>query len=204
MESQSQRGFFGIIIAKDILENRELSVTEKFIYGYIASFQRCCFESNEKIAARLGISESLVRHAIPKLARMGYLAVEKPNNNNRSRRIYDVFNNPKKKKYLDWKYQPKACGKHVENSEGVVQEMHDTVQNLHYKITGVSSAKYAHIDIEENKKKVENEQKPNCPPAGLAGLWPASRLAVKRQDFESEIDFEKAFYKRNTICLGAH
>ena len=41
----------------------------------------------------------------------------------------------------------------VENSEPVVQNMHDVVQNMHYDITGVRSAKYAHIDKEEKKNK---------------------------------------------------
>ena len=96
MVSDNQRGFFGIIIPLEILDDKYLSVSEKFIYGYIASFRRCCFESNETIANKLGVSESTIKHAIPKLEAMGYLFVEKVNNNKNARRIYSIMDNPKK------------------------------------------------------------------------------------------------------------
>lgn len=200
MEEKNQRGFFGIIIGKEILDDQDLSIAEKFIYGYIASFTRCCFETNEKIAEKLGISESTVKHAIPKLAEKKYLFVEKTNNRNNARRIYSVLDNPKKLAYL----ARKGMFGVVENSEPVVQNLHDVVQNMHYDITGVRSAKYAHIDKEEKKNKVENEQKPNDSSAGLAGSGPASRLNIKREDYADDSDYEKEFYKRNTVYLGAN
>lgn len=204
MENRGQRGFFGIIITKEILEDQELNVTDKFIYGYIASFQRCCFETNEKIAVKLGVSESTVAHSIPKLVKKGYLFIEKPANNSKSRRIYSIMDNPKKLSYLMRKGLFKGCGKPVENSEPPMQNLHSPMQNLQTKKTGVESAKFADIDIEQNKNKVKSEQKHDTTPAGLAGLWPASRLAVNRSDYESENDYEQAFYRRNTICLGEH
>ena len=158
------------------------------------------FETNERIAEKLGVSESTVKHAIPKLAEKKYLFVEKMNNSNNSRRIYSVLDNPKKLAYLVRKgmFEP------VENSETVVQNMHDVVQNMHNDITGVHSAKFAHIDKEEIKNKVENEQKPNDTSAGLAGSGPASRLNIKRDNYVSDYDYEKDFYERNTIHLGAN
>lgn len=200
MEEKNQRGFFGIIIGKEILDDQDLSIAEKFIYGYIASFTRCCFETNERIAEKLGVSESTVKHAIPKLAAKGYLFVEKTNNNSATRRIYSVLDNPKKLAYL----ARKGMFKPVENSEGGVQNMHSEVQNMHTPETGVSSAKFAHIDKEENKNKVENEQRPNKSSAGLAGSRPASRLNIKREDYADDSDYEKEFYKRNTVYLGAN
>lgn len=200
MEEKNQRGFFGVIIGKEILDDRDLSIAEKFIYGYIASFTRCCFETNERIAEKLGVSESTVKHAIPKLAAKGYLFVEKANNNNNARRIYSILDNPKKLAYL----AKKGMFKPVENSEPVVQNMHDVVQNMHDGKTGVRSAKFAHIDKEEKKNKVENEQRPNKSSAGLAGSGPASRLNIKREDYADDFDYEKEFYKRNTVYLGAN
>ena len=199
MEDQNQRGFFGIIIPKEILDDKELNVAEKFVYGYIASFPKCCFESNERIAEKIGVSESTVRHAIPKLAEKGYFFIEKVNNSNNSRRVYAILDNPKKLAYLS----KKGLLKVVENFKPVVQNMHDVVQNMHYDKTGVRSAKFAHKDKEENKNKVETEQKPN-ETAGSAGNKPAGSLRLKRDDFDNEEEFEKAFYNRNTICLGAH
>lgn len=180
MVQEVQRGYFGIIIPKNVLEDTELSIAEKFVYGYVASFTRCCFESNETIAAKLGVSESTVRHAIPKLAAKSYFFVEKVNNNNASRRIYSVLDNPKKLAYL----AKKGLFKAVENSRDescknctrVVQNMHEVVQNMHYPKTVVSSAKYAHIDKEEKKNKEKNEQNSASSLAGLAGDGPASQL----------------------------
>lgn len=200
MEEKNQRGFFGIIIGKEILDDSDLSIAEKFIYGYIASFTRCCYETNERIAEKLGISESTVKHAIPRLAEKKYLFVEKTNNNSATRRIYSVLDNPKKLAYL----AKKGMFKPVENSDGGVQNMHSEVQNMHTPKTGVSSAKFAHIDKEEKKNKAELEQKPNNSSAGLAGSGPASRLNIKREDYADDLDYEKEFYKRNTVYLGAN
>lgn len=197
---KNQRGFFGIIIGKEILDDQDLSIAEKFIYGYIASFTRCCFETNERIAEKLGISESTVKHAIPKLAEKGYLFVEKTNNNSATRRIYSVLDNPKKLAYL----AKKGMFEPVENPEPEVQNMHSEVQNMHTPETGVRSAKFAHIDKEEKKNKAELEQKPNNSSAGLAGSGPASRLNIKREDYADDLDYEKEFYKRNTVYLGAN
>lgn len=146
MKNQNQRGFFGIVISKEILNDRELTINEKFIYSYLASFQKYCFESNERIANKLGVSESSVRHTIPALTKKGYIVVEKVNNSNNKRRIYDVFNKPKKKLVLERKFNNSACGKLIKNDQPVVQNLHDVVQNLHYTITGVRSAKFAHIE----------------------------------------------------------
>ena len=204
MENQNQRGFFGIIIPKDVLDDKDLTIGEKFIYGYIASFNKCCFESNKKIAEKLGLSESMVKHAIPKLVAKRYLYVEKINNNDGSRRVYAVLDNPKKLDYLMKKGLLKPCGKPVENSGQLVQNLHTLVQNLHTPLTGKVSAKFAHIDKEEIKNKVEAVQKPNNPAAGFASKLLASRLT--RTDYNSDDDYEAAFYKRNTICLdvGQH
>ena len=205
MAQDNQRGFFGILIPKEILDDQELSIAEKFIYGYIASFTRCCFESNEAIAAKLGISESTIKHAIPKLVEKGYFYVEKLNNNNNARRIYSILDNPKKVAYLVKKglFNPVENSQGVvqnlhDESDGVVQNLHDVVQNMHYEETGVRSAKFAHIDIEENKNKVNSTEKSAVP----AVEKPDCRLNIRRADFGSDAEYEKAFYARNTFCLG--
>lgn len=200
MNDQNQRGFFGIIISKEILEEEDLTVCEKFIYGYIASFTKCCFESNERIASKLGVSESVVAHAIPKLVSKGFLFVEKIAKNSANRRIYSVFDNPKKLAYLAKKGMFDEYVKPVENSEGGMQNLHGGMQNLQTPLTGVPNAKFADIEKEEIKNKVETEQKPNNS-AGLAGGLPAGR--IKPTDFGSDSDYEKEFYRRNTMHLGA-
>lgn len=205
MSRNDQRGFFGIVIPKEILEDKELGITEKFIYGYISSFRKCCFESNAAIADKLGVSESTVKHAIPMLADKGYLFIEKVNGNNASRRIYAVLDDPKKLAYLARQGMFSPCGKTCGKQEGVVQNMHEVVQNMHNSETGVSSAKFAHIDKEEKKNKVNAEQKPNAklpsPSAGLAGSEPAGGLP-KRDSYGADSSYESAFYAARTMVLS--
>ena len=206
MENQTQREFFGIIVSKEIMENRELSIAEKFIYSYIASFKNSCYENNERIAERLGLSESVVAHALPKLAQKGFLVITKKGKST-SRRIFETYSNKKRARYFAKKEASKVGKNPVENSKKRVQNMHSRVQNMHSQKTGGVSAKYADIEYRINKNKEKNEQKPNLKlgtSAGLAGELPASRLIVKRNDYESANEFERAFYQRNTIYLGAN
>lgn len=198
MTKEAQRGFFGIIIPKEILDDEELNVTEKFIYGYVASFTRCCYESNEMIAAKLGISESTVKHAIPKLVNKGYFYIEKKNNNDAARRIYSVLDNPKKLAYLAKKGAFEVC----KNCTGGVQNLHGGVQNMHTPKTEVRCAKFAHKEKEENKNKEKCDEKVDNSSAGLAGERPASRLIMRRECSDDD-EFEKAFYKQNTFHLSA-
>lgn len=214
--TKGKRGYFGIIISKEILEDKDLSITEKFIYGYIASFTDCCFMPNEEIAERLGISESTVAHTLPKLVEKGFIFIEKINNDNTKRRVYAILDNPKKLAYLAKKgmFKPvenpvEKCDAVKQNSPGVMQNMQKLMQNLHNTKTGVRSAKFAEIDIEE-KRRIENEQKPNLSKGagGLALKEPAtaptnnsSLLTCNRKNYKSEEDFEKAFYERNTVKI---
>lgn len=202
MAQENQRGFFGIIIPKEILDDTDLSIAEKFIFGYIASFTKCCFESNEAIAAKLGVSESTISHALPKLSEKGYIFVEKVNNSNNLRRVYSVLDNPKKLAYL----AKKGMFKPVENSASVRQNMPneeptvrqnllDVRQNMPNDLTGVRSAKFADIEIEEKKNKVETP--------GLANKKPAGAYQIKKANFDNPEDYEKAFYERNTVRIGA-
>lgn len=187
----NDRGFFGIIIPAEILSNDELNITEKFVFGFIASFRRCCFMSNEAIAAKIGVSESTVKHVIPKLEKLGYIFVEKENNNNNKRKLYSVLDNPKKLAYL--------VAKGMWKSQSVVQNMHDVVQNMHDDLTGVRSAKYAHIDKEENIEESETVQKPNYKDAsGIGSLEAMPTARPRRKDYANDEEWEKAFYKWNS------
>ena len=175
MQNKTSRGFFGITITKEILENRDLTIAEKFVLGYIASFAKCCYESNARIANKLGISASSVAHTIPSLVEKGFITVEKAGNSSARRSIY-VVENP------------------VENSGAECKICTPPVQNMHclsakyaFSLTGVDSAKFAHKEKNKIKNKADNVK--NC--------------MIKRSQFDNAHDFEKAFYNRNTICLGA-
>lgn len=202
-KEDNERGFFGIIIPLELLENNELSISEKFIFGYIASFRKACFKSNQGIAEQLNISESSVSHAIPKLEKLGYIFIEKDSRNNNVRRMYSVLENPKKLAYLASKGLWKNLWKSEENLQKRRQNLLSPRQNLptpQDDLTEKAKAKFADIDIEERKNKVNPEQKPNLENASDFGSLEAKSSANPRplrKDFSSDEEWEKAFYKWN-------
>ena len=85
----------------EIFSDTELTANEKILYGYLSIFKKqCCFQSNEALAKALGISVPTVTNALKHLADLEYIFIEFVNNNSAKRRIYVVFDNPKKLKYL--------------------------------------------------------------------------------------------------------
>jgi hypothetical protein len=198
-ENNAQR-FFGIVIPKELLENRELSLTDKFVYGYIASYKNWCFESNSVIADKLGISASGVSHSIAKLAKMDMIFIERTNGNDARRKLYPVFNKPNKLAYLKKIHAKKTCGKPVENFEGGLQNLLTTSQNLLPSITGERFAKFATIEyrIKRIKQKNANFRGAESPSKALVGAFDGRPRRSRNSD-----NFEQEFYERNTIRLGA-
>lgn len=64
--------YTGTFIPKYIMENRELHVTDKFLYAEIASFNEC-FAGNDFFAARLNMSLRGVEDAIRRLKEAGLI-----------------------------------------------------------------------------------------------------------------------------------
>lgn len=96
MNQNNQREFFGIIVPIGILGENELSVCEKFVYSYVASYSKFCADSNAKIADRLGLSAKTVSRAIGRLQKLGYFEIKYGNANSASRKIFDLH----KKSYI--------------------------------------------------------------------------------------------------------
>lgn len=200
MKESTGQKFFGIVITKELLANRELNLTDKVIYGYISSYKNCCYESNTAIADKLGVSLSSVSHGVSRLAKRGAIFIHKVNGDDSRRRIYPVFGKPNKLALLRKKYANFTCGKLVENSDGGRQNLHDVEQNLPTLKTGVRSAKFADKEyrIKKNKAKSDYFRGAECPPKALCGAFGGlGRPSRKSQHFEQE------FYERNTIRLGA-
>lgn len=200
MKESTGQKFFGIVIQKELLANRELNLIDKVIYGYISSYKNCCYESNSAIADKLGISSSSVSHSLSKMAKQGMIFVYHERDDNSKRRIYPVFGEPNKLALLRKKYTKSTCGKLVENSEGVLQNLLDVEQNLRTSTTGVSLAKFANKEyrIKKNKAKIDNFRGAESPPKAMCGAFGG----LGHPDRESE-DFEQQFYRWNTIRLGA-
>lgn len=201
MKESTGQKFFGIVISKELLANRELSLADKVIYSYVASFKNFCVESNHNIADKIGVSTSTVAHSISKLEGAGFIFVEKMNGNNSARRLYAVADKPNRLAYLKQKNRKMACGKPVENFEPIVQNLHEVVQNLHYSQQGgvVQNLHTKNKRIKKNKAKTDNFRGAESPPKAT---WEAFG-GLSRPDRKSK-DFEQQFYRWNTIRLGAN
>ena len=198
---EENRGFFGIIIPAELLDSTELTVGDKFVYGFIASFTKACFLSNEAIAARIGVSEATVSRAISRLSRMSYVYVEFVNGNSAARRIYSVYDNPKKLRYLASKgmfnrEEKKSFPQASQNDEGVRQFDEGVSQNDE----GVRQNDYPHnggevrqfddhryrINKEESARACENVEKSHS-------------QRPRRADFATQEEWEQAFYNYTEV-----
>lgn len=91
MSQNNQKDFFGIVVPAKILENDNLSISEKFVYSYVASYGEFCGDGNDKIARRLGISVKTVTRSLARLQQLGYIEVKYTNNVSASRKIFDAY-----------------------------------------------------------------------------------------------------------------
>lgn len=92
--------FTGVFIPKEILLDENLTAGEKILYANIASFDKCCFESNERLAEKCSMSERSVSRSLQKLQERGYVFAELVGGNSAKRRLYALADSPKKVKYL--------------------------------------------------------------------------------------------------------
>jgi len=67
-----KKEYTGTWIPKHIIEDTQLSITEKWLYAEIASFDMC-FMSNELLGERLGVSKETISRHIGKLKNKGYI-----------------------------------------------------------------------------------------------------------------------------------
>jgi predicted transcriptional regulator len=200
MKESTGQKFFGIVIPKELLANRELGLADKVVYSYVASFKNFCVESNHNIADKIGVSISTVAHSIPRLEGAGFIFVEKMNGNNLARRLYAVADKPNRLTYLKQKNRKMPCGKPVENFESIVQNLHEVVQNLHYSQQGgvVQNLHTKNKRIKKNKAKNANFRGAERPPKAMLEAFGGRPRRSRNSD-----NFEQEFYERNTIRLGA-
>lgn len=101
MNNNENIGISFVNIPIEVFSSKELTANEKILYGYISIFKKqCCFQSNEALAAELGVSENTITNALKHLSDLKYIFIEFINGNSAKRRIYVVLDNPKKLKYL--------------------------------------------------------------------------------------------------------
>lgn len=101
MANEENIGISFVNIPIEIFSSKEITANEKILYGYLSIFKKqCCFQSNETIAEKLGMSTATVTRGLKRLEELGYVFIEFINKNSARRRVYVVFDNPKKLKYL--------------------------------------------------------------------------------------------------------
>ena len=103
-ENGEGAGISFVIMPVEILQDKNLTPSEKILYCYLSLFKKgVCFQSNGKLAEMTGLDESTIKRGLKKLGEMQYIFVEFVNNNSAMRRIYVVLDNPKKLAYLSRK-----------------------------------------------------------------------------------------------------
>lgn len=100
-ENGEGTGISFVIMPIEILQDKNLTSSEKILYCYLSLFKKgVCFQSNDKLAEMTGLDESTIKRGLKKLGEMQYVYVEFVNNNSAMRRIYTILDNPKKLAYL--------------------------------------------------------------------------------------------------------
>ena len=103
-ENGEGTGISFVIMPLDILQDKNLTPSEKILYCYLSLFKKgVCFQSNDKLSEMTGLDESTIKRGLKKLGELKYVYVEFVNNNSAARRIYVVLDNPKKLEYLSRK-----------------------------------------------------------------------------------------------------
>lgn len=209
MQDQNKRGFWGVIIPVEILDSQELTATEKIIYGYVASFQKVCFESNERIAEKTATGERSVSRALQKLEEMGYVFIELVNGDNSKRRIYAVFENPKKLAYLAnrgmFKSYPQSrqigdSQRQNGENDGVSRQNGENSRQIGDSPNGGESRQIGDHRIKNTKEYSKTEQEPNgsvAPALERPSHWP------KRSEYQTHEEYEAAIYAWNTAPSSA-
>ena len=168
----------------EIIFNPKLSLKAKGLWLYMNAKPEGWFFASERIAEECSDGVTSIRATLKELAEAGLLTWKKQGD---GRIIYTleskgswVVENPKSEN-LTLDADPK-----LENP---------TVGKPH-------SGKTSPINNKEDNKERIKERKSE--PSGSPGNRPASRLLVKRADFSDDDEFEKEFYRRNTVQLGAN
>ena len=123
MKKEIGQGIQYVVMPIEVLQNEELSPSEKILYCYLTLFRKgVCFQSNAGIEKMTGLQEKTISRGLKKLSELGYIYIEYVNGNSAARRIYTLLNDPKKLAYLAKKGVFDAPAK---NSPEPVEEAED-------------------------------------------------------------------------------
>ena len=89
MEKEQKREFTGVWIPRIIIEDEELSMTDRMIYAEIACFE-VCYKSNEMLGKRYKLKADTISRVISRLVKKEY--VYSNNKTGEYRQLYVVPN----------------------------------------------------------------------------------------------------------------
>ena len=153
-----EQGITFVNIPIEIFSSKDLTTAEKHLYGWLSIFKKqCCYQSNTALAEQTGLSERTISRALEKLVAMQYIFIEYTNGNHAKRRIYTLFDNPKKLAYLTRKgmfsttLRPTGV-RFAKMARGVRQNGANPRQNGEPRNRGEVRQNGDHIIIKDNKK----------------------------------------------------
>lgn len=186
-----ERGISFVNIPIEVFGSKDLTANEKVLYGYLSIFKKqCCFQSNEALAEALGVSENTITNALKHLESLNYVFVEYINNNSAKRRIYVIFDNPNKLKYLLSKgYLSNSFPQGHKNCEA-------GHKNCDPQNRGEGHKNCDHRIIKENKIIVEPCSAVEMPNKAHGKM--SDFVSIEANDQE---EYERRFYERNTVRI---
>lgn len=194
-ENVEGAGISFVIMPVEILQDKNLTPSEKILYCYLTLFKSgVCFQSNDKLAEMTGLDESTIKRGLKKLAELKYVFVEFVNNNSAMRRIYVVLDNPKKLEYLIKKglLSKKIDASTPEQPISTDNTIQGSLSEEDNNPTTAPEPSQAMFPT-----KTVNNQPSDQEPLKTAGNKPRESLYAprpKRSDFTSQEEYEKAFY----------
>lgn len=202
MSNEENIGISFVNIPIEIFSSKELTANEKILYGYLSIFKKqCCFQSNEKLAETLGVSVPTITNALKHLSDLEYIFIELVNNNNAKRRIYVIFDNPKKLKYLVSKGFLGSfphSNKNYESSSESNKNYEMSNKNYESHNRGESNKNYEHKII-NNNKNIGSQDSAIKEPSQASNKY--KPLVTNKNGDMSQEEYEKAFYARNTVTI---
>lgn len=187
----------------ELLEKDHATTSEILLYGLIeaSSFtEGFCYASSDYMATQIGVSPKTIRNLLSSLSNRGWISVEVEGNKRVAitpllgLSIKEKKSVPQKGRSVEnSKESVPSAGQYCPVKRTLASRQRDTLDRG---VTDKGIINNNNIIIKEINKEKET--------AGSAGSGPAGSFLPKRADFENDEEFEKAFYNRNTVCLGAH
>lgn len=173
---EQKREFTGVWIPRHIIEDENLTMTDKIIFAEIACFD-VCYKSNEKLGERYGLKRNTIMKIVLKLEAMGY--IERKSFDGRQRQLKAKMDKPNHSLHVNiitpciGKESHPAC----ENNHTI----DNTLEHRKENILQTDVCEVVSDLLKDNKKHIQ-----------IIGLY----AKAKKVEFENK-EQQQSFIKRN-------